>query len=87
MTDLLTRSEYAAIAADLDLPKSPFIDGKFRPGTGTPFETLNPAKGETLATIAAANTWTSSGITYVLSKQILQSTSRRYIRTTTSLTL
>ena len=30
MTELLTRAEYAAIAADLDLPATPFVDGKFR---------------------------------------------------------
>ncbi|MEM1428385.1 MAG: aldehyde dehydrogenase [Pseudomonadota bacterium] len=54
MTDLLTRAEYAAIAADLDLPAAPFIDGKFRPGIGPALPTLNPATGETLKTIAAA---------------------------------
>ena len=55
MTDLLTRAEYAAIAADLDLPASPYIDGKFRPGTGAKMPTLNPATGETLTTIATAS--------------------------------
>ncbi|MGR3503558.1 aldehyde dehydrogenase [Pseudaestuariivita sp.] len=54
MTDLLTRAEYAAIAADLDLPRTPFIDGKFRVGTGKDMETLNPATGEVLATISTA---------------------------------
>ena len=51
MTDLLTRAEYAAIAASLDLPAAPFIDGKFRPGRGADMPTLKPATGETLATI------------------------------------
>ncbi|KNG93241.1 aldehyde dehydrogenase [Pseudaestuariivita atlantica] len=54
MTDLLTRAEYAAIAADLDLPRTPFIDGKFRAGSGPAMDTLNPATGERLATIATA---------------------------------
>ncbi|MEL6167690.1 MAG: aldehyde dehydrogenase [Pseudomonadota bacterium] len=54
MTDLLTRAEYAAIAADLNLPAGCHIDGSFRPGRGAALPTLNPATGETLATIAAA---------------------------------
>ncbi|MEL6217915.1 MAG: aldehyde dehydrogenase [Pseudomonadota bacterium] len=54
MTDLLTRDEYAAIAAEIDLPAAPFIDGKFRPGSGPAMATLNPATGEVLTTIAAA---------------------------------
>ncbi|MEO1601015.1 MAG: aldehyde dehydrogenase [Pseudomonadota bacterium] len=54
MTDLLTRDEYAAIAAEIDLPAAPFIDGKFRPGSGPAIATLNPATGEVLTTIAAA---------------------------------
>jgi len=55
MTDLLTRAEYAAIAASLDMLASPFIDGKFRPGTGPDMPTVNPATGETLATIRTAS--------------------------------
>ena len=54
MTDLLTRAEYGAIAAELDLPAAPFIDGKFRAGTGAKMETVNPATGEVLTTIACA---------------------------------
>ena len=54
MTDLLTRDEYAAIAADLDLPVTPFIDGKFRKGSGPMLPTLNPATGEELAKISTA---------------------------------
>ncbi|MGZ2257431.1 aldehyde dehydrogenase [Roseobacter sp. A03A-229] len=54
MTDLLTRAEYAAIAADLDCPVTPFIDGKLRKGTGGAMPTLNPATGETIATISTA---------------------------------
>ena len=34
MTELLTRAEYAAIAAEIDLPAAPYIDGKFRTGSG-----------------------------------------------------
>ncbi|MEM7718548.1 MAG: aldehyde dehydrogenase [Pseudomonadota bacterium] len=55
MTDLLTRDEYAAIARELDLPAAPFIDGKFRPGTGADMATLNPATGQVLATIRTAS--------------------------------
>ena len=54
MSELLTREEYGAIAADLDLPRTPFVDGKFRKGTGKPMKTLNPATGEVLATISTA---------------------------------
>jgi len=53
--DLLTRDEYAAIAADLTLPRAAFIDGRFRKGSGATLKTVNPATGETLAEIAACN--------------------------------
>ena len=53
--DLLTREEYAAIAASLDLPRAAFVDGKFRKGKGAKLTTLNPATGEKLADIAACN--------------------------------
>ena len=55
MTDLLTRAEYAAIAADIDLPAAPFIDGRFRPDDGADMPTLNPATGDALATIRTAS--------------------------------
>ncbi|MEP0940458.1 MAG: aldehyde dehydrogenase [Rhizobiaceae bacterium] len=55
MTDLLTREEYAAIAAQIDFPKSAFIDGKYQPGRGDKLVTCNPATGEELATISACN--------------------------------
>ena len=54
MSDLLTRAEYQAIADDLDLPKAPFIDGKFRKGSGPDMDTVNPATGDVLATISTA---------------------------------
>ncbi|MEM9206359.1 MAG: aldehyde dehydrogenase [Pseudomonadota bacterium] len=54
MTDLLTRAEYAAIAADIDLPSAPYVDGKFRAGSGPKMPTLNPATGDVLTTIASA---------------------------------
>ena len=53
MSDLLTRAEYAAIADGIDFPRSSFIDGGFRAGTGAPLMTLNPATGEEICTIAA----------------------------------
>jgi len=54
MTELLTRAEYAAIAAEIDLPAAPFIDGKFRKGTGPMMETVNPATGDLLTRISTA---------------------------------
>jgi len=54
VSELLTRAEYAAIAAELDFPAAPFIEGKFRAGSGVAMPTLNPATGETLTTIATA---------------------------------
>ena len=45
MSELLTRAEYAAIASELDYPRSAFIDGKYTPGTGGELATVNPATG------------------------------------------
>ncbi|MEM7668853.1 MAG: aldehyde dehydrogenase family protein, partial [Pseudomonadota bacterium] len=53
--DLLTRDEYAALAAGLSVPRAAFIDGKFRKGKGKPLKTVNPATGELIAEIAACN--------------------------------
>ncbi len=53
MSDLLTRAEYAAIADEINFPRSAFIDGGFRAGTGAPLVTVNPATGEEICTIAA----------------------------------
>ncbi|KMW60814.1 Aldehyde dehydrogenase [Candidatus Rhodobacter oscarellae] len=55
MSDLFTLKEYQAIAADLDLPRAAFIDGKYRRGAGAVLPTVNPATGETLAEIAACD--------------------------------
>lgn len=55
MSDLLTRAEYAAIAADLTPPRAPFIDGKFRKGSGKVLATTNPATGDIVAEIAGCN--------------------------------
>lgn len=55
MSDLLTKAEYAALAADLSPPAAPFIDGKFRKGNGAKMATLNPATGKTITTIACAD--------------------------------
>ena len=54
MSDLLTREEYGAIAADLAFPAAGFVDGKYRAGTGAPLTTTNPATGDVITTIAAA---------------------------------
>jgi len=54
MFDIDTRDAYAAIAEGLDLPRTAFIDGAFRPArSGATFATVNPATGETLAEISA----------------------------------
>ncbi len=51
---LLTKDEYESIAANLDLPTGAFIDGGYRPATsGQVFETINPATGAVLTSIAA----------------------------------
>ncbi len=55
MSDLLTREEYGAIASSLDLPRAPFIDGKFRAGQGAAMVVLDPATGQTLTEIAACD--------------------------------
>ncbi len=54
MTELLTREEYGAIAAEIDLPSTPFVDGKFRKGSGPMMDTINPATGEVLTSISTA---------------------------------
>ena len=54
MTELLSREEYAAIAATLDLPQRAFIDGGFRDACGgRTFASTNPATGEVLAEVAS----------------------------------
>ena len=55
MSNLLTRQEYSAIAEAIDFPRSPFIDGRYRPGNGAPLPTINPATGEVICEIAACN--------------------------------
>ena len=55
MTDLLTRAEYQAIAQSLDFPRTAFIDGKYRAGSGKTFATCNPATGEELAQISGCD--------------------------------
>lgn len=56
MTDLLTHEEYRAVAAALDLPQNAWIDGSSRPArSGKTFETINPATGAVLGTVAACD--------------------------------
>jgi gamma-glutamyl-gamma-aminobutyraldehyde dehydrogenase len=52
MSDLLTQTEYLAIAKDMEFPRTAFIDGKYRAGTGAVFATSNPATGEELTQIS-----------------------------------
>ncbi|WP_434569051.1 aldehyde dehydrogenase [Pseudomonas sp. Z3-8] len=57
MADLLTKEQYAAIAAKLQFPTQAFINGEFRDAlSGKTFITTNPATGEQLAEIAACDT-------------------------------
>ncbi len=55
MSDLLTHAEYQAIAQDMNFPRTAFIDGKYRAGSGKTFATTNPATGEELTTISGCN--------------------------------
>lgn len=55
MSDLLTQAEYQAIAQSLDFPRTAFIDGKYRAGSGKVFSTVNPATGEDLTKISGCN--------------------------------
>ncbi|NVO24395.1 aldehyde dehydrogenase [Donghicola mangrovi] len=54
MADLLTRAEYQALAAAIDMPTNAFIDGTYRPAiSGKTFTSTNPATGVALCDIAA----------------------------------
>lgn len=56
MHEVLTAGEYAAIAETLTLPRNAFINGAFRPAaSGKTFDTLNPATGKVLTSVAACN--------------------------------
>ncbi|MDU9040471.1 aldehyde dehydrogenase [Pseudomonas corrugata] len=56
MADLLTKEQYAAIAAKLEFPTQAFINGEFRDAlSGKTFITTNPATGEKLAEVAACD--------------------------------
>ena len=56
MSQLLTASEYAALAEKIVLPTQAFVDGAFVPAaSGRTFATSNPATGQTLTEIAACD--------------------------------
>ena len=55
MTDLLTKAEYQALAAALEFPRSPFIDGKYQRGNGPMMATTNPATGAEITQISTAS--------------------------------
>ncbi|MDN7682848.1 MULTISPECIES: aldehyde dehydrogenase [Burkholderia] len=56
MAELLSASQYAAIAAGLKLPTQAFVDGAFRPAnSGRTFATVNPAADKVLAHVAACD--------------------------------
>ena len=54
MSDLLSRDDYLALAAELTIPSACFIDGSFHNASGPVLETTNPATGAVLASIAMA---------------------------------
>ena len=54
MSKLLTHKEYTAIAKTIIFSVDPFINGEFtKPLSGNTMETINPATGDVLATVAA----------------------------------
>ncbi len=54
MSKLLTHKEYTAIAKKIIFSVDPFINGGFtKPLSGNTMETINPATGDVLATVAA----------------------------------
>ncbi|MFJ2981136.1 MULTISPECIES: aldehyde dehydrogenase [unclassified Pseudomonas] len=56
MAELLSKEQYAAIAADLQLRTQAFIDGEFHDAiSGRTFVTTNPATGKQLAEVAACD--------------------------------
>ena len=56
MTELLSKEQYAAIAARLEPRTQAFIDGEFRDAlSGRTFTTSNPATGQVLAEVAACD--------------------------------
>ena len=55
MSDLLTEAEYRAIAAEMDPPRTPFIDGKYQRGRGPVMGTVNPVSGEAWVEISTAS--------------------------------
>jgi gamma-glutamyl-gamma-aminobutyraldehyde dehydrogenase len=65
MTDLLTHAEYQAIAGTLEFPRTAFMDGRYRAGSGAPFATLNRATGETLTKITGC---TASDVDFAVGK-------------------
>jgi gamma-glutamyl-gamma-aminobutyraldehyde dehydrogenase len=56
MSELLTHDEYRAIAAGLTPATTAFVDGSFRrANSGATFDSVNPATGDVLATVAACD--------------------------------
>lgn len=54
MSEVLSLEDYTARAATLDLPGNAYINGKFmRAKSGKTFDTVNPATGQVLTTVAA----------------------------------
>ena len=56
MSDLLSKDEYADIAAKIKFPIDPFINGQFqKTKAGNTMETINPPDGTVLAKVSACD--------------------------------
>ena len=55
MNELLTHEEYKSLAASLDYPQNPFIDGKYHKCSGELITTLNPSSGKEITSITTAS--------------------------------
>ena len=65
MSDLQSLEDYMALAIDMRLPSAAFINGAYQSGGGDHMETVNPATGDHLTTIAMTNSDTAD---YAVSK-------------------
>ena len=56
MSNLLSKNDYVDIAAKIQLPTDPFIDGRFQKSkAGMVMESINPATGSVITNIAACD--------------------------------
>ena len=55
MNEFLTHEEYKSLAASLDYPQNPFIDGKYHKCSGELITTLDPSSGKEITSITTAS--------------------------------